>query len=442
MRIHILGISGTFMAGIAVLAKQLGHEVTGTDLNIYPPMSTQLEGLGISVELGYEKLPLKPDLVVVGNVIKRGNVTMEYVLNENIPYVSGPQWLYENILRHRKVLAVAGTHGKTTTSSMLAWLLDVAKLNPGFLIGGVPNNFGVSARVGSEPYFVIEADEYDCAFFDKRSKFVHYHPAIQILNNLEFDHADIFDSLEDIKKQFHHLVRIIPQNGLIVANAADENVTDVLSTGCWTPVQKFLSNEEWHAENVINAGKSFDIYRDSEKIAHIDWQVIGQHNVDDALAACVAANHIGIDAETIAQAFKTFKPVSRRFEYKGEVRGIKIYDDFAHHPTAIALTLKTMRDLAKQNRVLVILELGSYSMRSGVHRETLVNALQLADQVFIKIPKETDWDVDALAQQSNVPMQIFKDESELLNAVKALARAGDYLMVMSNTGFNRVCEKI
>ncbi|MEK6730779.1 MAG: UDP-N-acetylmuramate:L-alanyl-gamma-D-glutamyl-meso-diaminopimelate ligase [Pseudomonadota bacterium] len=442
MRIHILGISGTFMAGIAVLAKQLGHEVNGTDLNIYPPMSTQLERLGISVAFGYEKLSPKPDLVIVGNVIKRGNVVMEYVLNENIPYVSGPQWLYENILRHRTVLAVAGTHGKTTTSSMLAWLLDVAKLNPGFLIGGVPNNFGVSARVGSEPYFVIEADEYDCAFFDKRSKFIHYHPTIQILNNLEFDHADIFDSLDDIKKQFHHLVRIVPQNGLVVANAADENITDVLSRGCWTPIQKFLSDDEWHAENVIDSGKSFDIYRASEKIVHIDWQVIGQHNMNDALAACVAAHYIGIDAKTIAQAFKTFKPVSRRFEYKGEVRGIKIYDDFAHHPTAIAFTLRTMRDLAKQNRVIAILELGSYSMRSGVHRETLVDALQRADQVFIKIPEEMDWDIDVLVQQSDVPMQIFKDERELLNTVKESARAGDYLIVMSNTGFNRVCEKI
>ena len=345
MRIHILGICGTFMAGLAVLAKQAGHEVSGSDQNVYPPMSTQLASQGITLLSGYDSSHIDQDIdcVIVGNVIRRGNKAMEYVMEENIPYISGPEWLARYVLPHHFVLAVAGTHGKTTTSSMLTWLLECAGLTPGFLIGGVPENFGVSARIGGGRFFVIEADEYDSAFFDKRSKFIHYRPTTLILNNLEFDHADIFPDLAAIKQQFHHLVRTVPGNGQIVYCAQDANLRDVLQQGCWTPKVTFGHNGDWQASLIKADGSSFQVSHQGIVIGDVHWDLLGKHNVENALAALAAATFAGVPSKEGVRALNSFKNVKRRLEIKGRVDNIVLYDDFAHHPTAIATTLAGLR---------------------------------------------------------------------------------------------------
>lgn len=366
MHIHILGICGTFMGGIAAIARESGHTVTGCDQDVYPPMSTQLESQGIELIAGYspEQIRLQPDIFVIGNVVARGNPLMEEILNRNLPYISGPQWLSENILRHRWVLAVSGTHGKTTTSSMLAWILDYAGLNPGFLIGGIPENFGISARIGNtSPFFVIEADEYDTAFFDKRSKFVHYHPKTAILNNLEFDHADIFTDLAAIERQFHHFVRVIPNNGLIVANGKDPNLKHVLKQGCWTPVEEFGTDSGWHTK--ARADNTIDVYCNETFLGSLQWDLLGEHNRMNALAALIAARHAGIPVNIGIEALAQFKNVKRRMEKRGTVNGVSVYDDFAHHPTAIQTTIEGLRTHTGKARIIAVLEPRSNTMKMG-----------------------------------------------------------------------------
>lgn len=445
MRIHILGICGTFMAGIAQLAKQLGHEVTGSDMNVYPPMSTQLQAQGIQLMSGYDPKHIDAgvDYVIVGNVVKRGNPEMEYILDQNIPYISGPQWLAENVLRDRWVLAVSGTHGKTTTTSMLSWILEYAGMDPGFLIGGVPENFGVSARLGSQPFFVIEADEYDCAFFDKRSKFIHYHPKTLILNNLEFDHADIFSDLEAIKLQFHYLIRTVPGNGLIIRNSQDKNLAAVLDKGCWTPVTTFGGeNGHWRANLTQPDGSRFELMSDGAPIEEVAWELLGKHNVENALAAIAAAQHAGVPVKRAMQALSLFKNVKRRLEIKGHVGGITLYDDFAHHPTAIATTLAGLRAKVGNERIIVVLEFGSYTMRVGVHKDQMKEALVTADKVFCKRPDSIEWDLDEVLKQFHQPAVIYDTVDELVENLVAQLQMGDHVVVMSNSGFGGIHQKI
>ncbi len=445
MRIHILGICGTFMAGIAQLAKQAGHEVVGSDHNVYPPMSTQLIEQGITLMNGYDPAHIDPnvDYVVVGNVISRGNPSMEYVLERSIPYISGTQWLAENVLKDRWVLAVSGTHGKTTTTSMLAWILETAGMNPGFLIGGVPENFGFSARVGTHPYFVIEADEYDCAFFDKRSKFLHYHPKTLILNNLEFDHADIFPDLNAIKQQFHYLVRTIPGNGLIIRHAGDKNIEDVLSRGCWTPTVTFAGEfGHWRARLIEEDGSRFEVFTGEVRVGEVNWKLLGNHNVENALAALAAAEHAGVSLQRALDALNTFKNVKRRLEVKGQVKGITLYDDFAHHPTAIATTLAGLRARVGTARIIAVLEFGSYTMRSGVHQNKIKDALTMADMVICKRPDNQAWDLATVLKEFAQPTALYDDVDTLvMNLVSQLA-SGDHVVMMSNSGFGGIHQKL
>lgn len=444
MHIHILGICGTFMAGIAVLAKQLGHHVTGSDANVYPPMSTQLTEAGITLMQGYEAAHLKPapNIVIIGNAMKRGNAAVEYILAEGLPYISAPQWLAEQVLQKRWVLAVAGTHGKTTTSSILAWILHYAGLNPGFLIGGIPQNFSLSARLGDSPYFVIEADEYDSAFFDKRSKFIHYHPRTAILNNLEFDHADIFDNLAAIQRQFHYLVRTIPNNGLIVRPSADTNLDGVIEQGCWTPIVTIGHHQgEWRVKENAADYSNFTLYRQDELLGTVNWGMIGQHNMLNALTAVVAAHHVGIAPAIAIAALNEFQGVKRRLEIRGEIRGVTFYDDFAHHPTAIVTTLMGLRHKVGEKRIIAIVELGSFTMRTGVHRDTLAPALATADIVLIARPKQ-DWGVDAIAAQLGSKATVYDTTQAIVAAVAELVQTNDQLIVMSNTGFDGLHEKL
>lgn len=444
MRIHVLGVCGTFMSGLAILAKQSGHIVTGSDMNVYPPMSTQLEAQGITLLEGYDPKHISPDTdcVVVGNVIKRGNPAMEHVMAAGLPYLSGPEWLANHVLQGRWVLGVSGTHGKTTTTSMLAHILDHAGLQPGFLIGGVPENFGVSARLGQSPFFVIEADEYDSAFFDKRSKFIHYRPKTLILNNLEFDHADIFPDLEAIKTQFHYLVRTVPNNGLLVKHAKESNLDDVLAKGCWTPVVNFGGESEWQARLLNSDGSAFEVSHRGQPQGEVKWGLLGLHNVDNALAALAAAHHAGVSAEVGMAALPSFKNVKRRMEVRGEVRGITIYDDFAHHPTAIATTLAGLRArIGNQARLIAILEFGSYTMRSGVHRDRMKLALQAADEVVCKIPEE-DWGVARMLSDFPQPTFAYHQVDELIAKVAPTLTAGDHVIIMSNGGFGGIHEKL
>src|SRR3954466_15854506 len=385
MHIHILGICGTFMGGIAVLARQAGHRVTGCDANVYPPMSTQLQAQGIQLIEGFDssQIDLKPDLFVVGNVVSRGNPLMEQILNRGLAFASGPQWLYENILRGKWVLAVAGTHGKTTTTSMLAWILEHAGLNPGFLIGGVPLNFGVSARITDGSFFVIEADEYDTAFFDKRSKFVHYRPRVAVLNNLEFDHADIFPDLGAIETQFHHLVRTVPAPGCVIVNAREESLQRVLDRGCWSAVQRFgARREEPGALRARGEPHAFDVLRGSLKIGRVEWSLLGEHNQLNALAAIAAAEHVGVSPEVSAAALASFQNVRRRLELRGEAGGVKVYDDFAHHPTAMRTTIDGLRRKVGSARILAVFEPRSNTMKLGAMKAQLPWALEEADLSF------------------------------------------------------------
>lgn len=445
MRIHILGICGTFMAGIAQIAKQAGHEVTGSDLNVYPPMSTQLAAQGIQLFNGFDAqhIDSNVDCIIVGNVIKRGNPAMEYVLEKNLPYVSGPQWLAEAILRDRWVLAVSGTHGKTTTTSMLAWILEHAQQSPGFLIGGVPENFGVSARIGEGPCFVIEADEYDSAFFDKRSKFIHYHPKTLILNNLEYDHADIFADLEAIKQQFHYLVRTVPGNGLIIRNGEDQNLQSTLDKGCWTPVVTFGGKTGvWRAELLKADGSSFSVIHNGVKQGEVQWNLLGLHNVENALAAIAAAKHVGVEIARAIDALPFFKNVKRRMEVKGEKAGITVYDDFAHHPTAIATTLAGLRAKIGDARLVVVLEFGSYTMRTGVHKDTIKDALGAADVVVCKRPEQDTWGLEKILQSFTQPTSLFDNVEMLVERLKQQLKSGDHVIVMSNSGFEGIHQKL
>ena len=445
MHIHILGICGTFMGGIAVLAREAGHQVTGCDANVYPPMSMQLEAQGIALTEGYgiDQIELKPDLFVVGNAISRGNPLLEEILNRDLPYVSGPQWLAENILGGKWVLAVAGTHGKTTTSSMLAWILEHAKLNPGFLIGGVPQDFGVSARLTDSPFFVIEADEYDTAFCDKRAKFIHYRPRTAILNNLEFDHADIFADLAAIETQFHHLLRTLPGNGLIVANDAEESLTRVLARGCWTPVERFNSSLGWQVGN--EAGEEFTVSLNGAMVGKTNLSLPGAHNRANAVAALAAARHAGVPVEVGLQALRRFKGVKRRLEVRGTVRGITVYDDFAHHPTAIEATIKGLRArLANEvgsKRILAVLEPRSNTMKLGIMKAALPGSLTDADQVFC-YANHLGWDAAEALKPLGTKAQTFDDLSQLVFAIAASAREGDQILVMSNGGFGGIHDKL
>lgn len=440
MHLHILGICGTFMGGIAAIAKSLGHTVTGSDVNVYPPMSTQLESLGIELTVGFDiaQFNPQPDLVIIGNALSRGNTAVEYVLDRNIPYISGPQWLLENVLKDRWVLAVAGTHGKTTTSSMLAWILEYSDLHPGFLIGGIPQNFAVSARLGESPFFVIEADEYDSAFFDKRSKFVHYRPRTVVLNNLEFDHADIFDDLGDIQKQFHHLVRTVPNNGLILVPQDDSNLTRVLDMGCWTPVQFY--GKDWQLGKVAGDGSEFEVLFKGESLGSVSWNLLGQHNINNAMMAIAAARHAGVPTTIAIEALSHFVNVKRRMEIKAVVNGITIYDDFAHHPTAIETTLNGLRAKVGEQRVLAVLEPRSNTMKMGIHKSSLAQSWATANQVFIFEPSNLSWSMDELLAQSSITALLHKDMDVLIKSIVAYAKPGDHIVVMSNGSFGGIHE--
>ncbi|RVU81531.1 UDP-N-acetylmuramate:L-alanyl-gamma-D-glutamyl-meso-diaminopimelate ligase [Leucothrix sargassi] len=447
MKVHILGICGTFMGGIATLARAEGHEVTGSDENVYPPMSTLLESQGIEIQQGFHSkdIPEDVDQVVIGNVMTRGKQVVEDVLDNRTKYTSGPQWLYENVLRERWVLAVAGTHGKTTTASMLAWILEYANMSPGFLIGGVPENFGVSARLGGTPFFVVEADEYDTAFFDKRSKFVHYHPRTLVLNNLEYDHADIFLDLDAIKTQFHHLMRTVPSQGLVVSNAEEENLQSVIDRGCWTPVQTFASSEKdatWTVELKDEYGGEFDVYFEGELQGTVSWSLMGQHNISNALASIAAAKHVGVPAEHAIDALSEFKGVKRRMQLRGEVAGVRVYDDFAHHPTAIETTLSGLRKNVGNKKIVAILEPRSNTMRMGVHESRLAESLALADEIVLFQPEGLDWDLHHVTEAMPKKSKIFSDVDTLVSEITASAESGDQLLVMSNGGFGGIHDKL
>ena len=442
MHVHILGICGSFMGGIAAIAKSLGHKVTGSDKNVYPPMSTQLEALGIELTEGYceSQFDPAPDMVVVGNAMSRGNPAVEYVLNRNLPYTSGPQWLLDNLLKDRWVIGLSGTHGKTTTSSMVAWILEHAGLNPGYLIGGVPENFGVSARVGESPFFVIEADEYDSAFFDKRSKFVHYRPKTLVINNLEFDHADIFADLGAIQTQFHHLVRMVPENGLILTPNNTPAIEDMLKRGCWSSRQSL--GKEWHAELLKKDGSEFNVLHNGVIAGTVTWALVGQHNVDNALMAIAAAHHAGVTLPDAIDALSFFKNVKRRMEVKGEVNNITLYDDFAHHPTAIATTLDGLRKKVGNARILAVLEPRSNTMKMGVHKDTLANSWQKADEVYLYEPEGMDWSLVDSVAHSNAPTHCFRDVEKIVQGVCNVAQPGDHILVMSNGGFEGIHGRI
>jgi UDP-N-acetylmuramate: L-alanyl-gamma-D-glutamyl-meso-diaminopimelate ligase len=449
MHIHILGICGTFMGGLAVLAKEAGHRVTGCDANVYPPMSTQLEAQGIELIQGFgpEQIELNPDLYVIGNVVSRGNPLIEEILNRGLPYVSGPQWIGDHILRDKWVLAVAGTHGKTTTSAMLTWILEDAGYAPGFLIGGVPMNFGVSARLEGDKesiFFVIEADEYDTAFFDKRSKFVHYHAKTAILNNLEYDHADIFPDLGAIETQFHHLVRTVPGIGRVVFNGDEASLQRVLKRGCWSEKESFGRNEgaDW-ALNEYDDG-SFDVLFGGEVAGHVAWSLTGKHNRANALAAIAAARHVGVPVAQAAKSLATFENVKRRMEVRGVVNGITVYDDFAHHPTAIATTVGGLRQkVGKQTRILAVLEPRSNTMKLGAMKDALPGSLVDADLVFgFGSQQSLGWSLgDALAPLGQVATA-YEDIEVLVAAIAKAARPGDQIIVMSNGGFGGVHDKL
>jgi UDP-N-acetylmuramate: L-alanyl-gamma-D-glutamyl-meso-diaminopimelate ligase len=459
MHIHILGICGTFMGGIAAIARQAGHRVTGCDANVYPPMSTQLEAQGIELIEGFSpdqllQFETMPDLFVIGNVVSRGNPLMEAILNQGLPYTSGPQWLGEQVLFDRHVLAVAGTHGKTTTSAMLAWILEFNNYKPGYLIGGVPLNFTVSARLGESKYFVIEADEYDTAFFDKRSKFVHYRPRTALLNNLEFDHADIFADLAAIETQFHHLVRTVPGNGLVVVNGEEPALERVIARGAWAPVEKFGQDQHNAWSLISQDADGLIVLQDGEEVATVTWAadsgVMGRHNQLNALAAIASANHIGITPTDAARALAEFKNVKRRLETIGVANGITVYDDFAHHPTAIITTVDGLRRRVGQSRILAVLEPRSNTMKLGVMKAQLPNSLEAADKIFAygaSTGKDSlGWDLDEVLAPLNAKSDnravAFDDPSALVEAVANEARPGDHILVMSNGGFGGVHQKI
>ncbi|MCB1919033.1 MAG: UDP-N-acetylmuramate:L-alanyl-gamma-D-glutamyl-meso-diaminopimelate ligase [Candidatus Competibacteraceae bacterium] len=444
MHIHILGICGTFMAGIALLARAAGHTVSGCDAGVYPPMSTQLAEAGIALREGYDPGQLtefKPDAVVVGNVMSRGRPIIEELLNQAWPYTSGPAWLAEHVLQDRKVLAVAGTHGKTTTSSLLAWILEYAGLEPGFLIGGIPANFGVSARLGQAPFFVVEADEYDTAFFDKRSKFVHYRPRTLILNNLEFDHADIFPDLAAIQRQFHHLLRTVPGAGLIVAHGQDAHLTEVLAMGCWTPVQRFGTGD-WEAREIVPDSSAFDVVFQGKLQGRVEWGQLGMHSIHNGLAAIAAAGHAGVPPATAIEALRGFQGVKRRLEVRGAVHGVTVYDDFAHHPTAIATTLSGLRARVGAEPIIAVLEPRSNTMKLGVFKDSLAPALAVADAVVLYQAPELGWNLAAVGAALGSKGHVSHSLDETLAAIQAQAKPGTHVLIMSNGGFGGIHERL
>lgn len=451
MHIHILGICGTFMGSLAQLAKALGHKVTGSDEHVYPPMSTQLENAGIEIMQGFSATHLQPepDLVVVGNAMSRGNEAVEYVLNRQLPYVSGPEWLSQYVLKNKWVMAVAGTHGKTTTTSMLTWVLEDCGFKPGFLIGGVPKNFGVSARLGESDFFVVEADEYDSAFFDKRSKFVHYHGRTVILNNLEFDHADIFTDLEAIKTQFHHLVRTIPEQGLVIYPNSENNIKDTLDKGCWTPTAVLGdgqgSDHEWNYKLQDAAGSHFTVFHKGAEMGEVNWTQTGLHNVNNALATIAAAHHVGILPKDSIDALNRFEGVKRRMELIADASGVKAFDDFAHHPTAIQSTLAGIKNSGQYKKIYAVIEPRSNTMRMGVHKAQLPAAIVHADEVIWFQPKGLDWDmkavVNACSEQGN-KSELYDDIDAIIAHLLQQTSPGDAIVLMSNGGFQGIHQKL
>jgi UDP-N-acetylmuramate: L-alanyl-gamma-D-glutamyl-meso-diaminopimelate ligase len=448
--IHILGIAGTFMGGVAAIAKAAGFRVTGSDLNVYPPMSTQLQALGIELVQGYgaDQLDLKPDVVVVGNALSRGTAVIEAMLDRGMPYTSGPLWLAEEVLHARHVIAVTGTHGKTTTTAMLTWILEHAGLQPGYLVGGVPSNFDSSARLGAAPFFVIEADEYDTAFFDKRAKFVHYRPRTAILNNLEYDHADIYPDVASIRRQFNQLLRTVPGCGRLIVNGHDPELKLTLSEGRWTPCEFFgLADSappcDWSARIARESAASrFEVFFQGQAVAEVAWELLGEHNVLNGLAAIGAAHHAGVSPERAAQALSLFRGVKRRMEVRGVVDGVTVYDDFAHHPTAIETTLKGLRARVGAQRILAVLEPRSNTMKLGVHREQLAPSLDIADKSWFFAPKDLGWDLKGAVSSMGDRVSLSGSIDELLQDLVREARSGDHVLIMSNGGFGALHDKL
>lgn len=454
MHVHILGICGTFMGSLAVLAKELGHKVTGSDANVYPPMSTQLEAQGIELIEGYDPAQLEPapDMIIVGNAMTRGNPCVEYMLERGLRYTSGPQWLSEHLLQDKWVLAVAGTHGKTTTATMLAWLLEYAEMEPGFLIGGVPKNFDRSARVGGSPFFVIEADEYDTAFFDKRSKFVHYRPRTVVLNNLEFDHADIFDDLAAIQRQFHHLVRIVPNNGQVILPHQQPALEQVLDQGCWTPVvrtaitsqddESVEDSVQWLARLIKDDGSEFEVFHEGQSVGVVNWNMTGLHSVNNGLMALIAARNVGVQTAHGIEGLCRFGGVKRRMELIGDVSDIKVYDDFAHHPTAIETTLQGIRAQVGDAPVIAVIEPRSNTMRMGMHRSQLAESAGRADKVYWYQPEGLDWSLDDVLSASSIPAVLARETDQIIRELCDEAESGCHIVIMSNGGFDGIHQRL
>ncbi len=446
MRIHILGICGTFMAGLAVIAKQLGHEVVGSDENVYPPMSTALEAAGITLHQGYDaeqftstKLSLQPDIVIIGNALSRGNPAVEAVLNSGIPYTSGPEWLARHVLQGRHVLAVSGTHGKTTTSAMLAWILESAALNPGFLIGGMPMDFSVTARATDSEYFVIEADEYDTAFFDKQSKFLHYRPSTLVINNIEFDHADIFPDIAAIRRQFELLVRTVPGGGKVLHAANDENIDRVLSAGCWSPCETFAcSKGDWSAKNINADASEFDVYQKGSSVGHVQWQHCGQHNLHNALAAIAAAADIGVSVQQACEALSAFQGIKRRLETVGCANGVTVYDDFAHHPTAIKTTLNGLRAKVGDEKIFAVIQFGSNTMKMGTQLEDVMKSVDAADDVVFLAPSHDT----VFESMANTKVHRFNNTDKIIDHLKQQVKSSDHVLIMSNKNFDGIHQKL
>lgn len=445
MHIHILGICGTFMAGIALIARSLGHTVTGSDKNVYPPMSTLLQNESINIIEGYDPAQLtpKPDLVIIGNAMSRGNPCVEYILDHNISYISAPQWLHDNVLCHQWVIAVAGTHGKTTTSSMISWILEKQGYKHGFMIGGIPGNFAVSARLGESDFFVIEADEYDSAFFDKRSKFMHYCPKTLVLNNLEYDHADIFDDLSAIQKQFHHLIRLVPNKGLILAPQHDINLKQVLAKGCWSEQAYTESAGGWEAKRISSDASHFDVLFKGSKVGEVNYALVGEHNMHNALMAIAAARNVGVKPEDACAALASFINVKRRLELYGEVDSVQIYDDFAHHPTAILATLEALRSkVGVKKRILAVLEPRSNTMKLGISKFEIAPALGRADEVFLYQPDHLPWLVTEIIDDCVQPAHWSGDLDLLVEMITNTVKPNDVILIMSNGGFGGIHQKL
>jgi UDP-N-acetylmuramate: L-alanyl-gamma-D-glutamyl-meso-diaminopimelate ligase len=444
---HILGMCGTFMAGVATLAKALGREVSGLDANVYPPMSTYLESLNIAVLEGYtldnfyQKANISSgDEIIIGNVISRGNRVLEEILNQNMPYQSGPQWLSTNILQDKWRIVVAGTHGKTTTSSMIAWILEKAGLEPGFLIGGIPENFGVSARLTNSPFFVVEGDEYDTAFSDKRSKFVHYGPKTLVLNNLEYDHADIFPNVEAIERQFHHGVRLVPSDGRVIANSHYPSIENVLKMGVWSTVERLYI--DWNFSLFKQDASSFDVTFRGKTLGRVTWDLCGKHNAENALSAIAAAVHVGVDPLQAIESLSSFKGVMRRMQCRGEVGGVRVYDDFAHHPTAISVTLEGVKSSSSEGRVIAVLEPRSNTMRLGQHRAELAKSIVSADRVLVYEPANLTWNMSEVFENSSIPVDIFSSTEAIIDRLLSIVAPQDRVVVMSNGGFENIHERL